>query len=143
YLVACAVLAYVGGHDTERYLLWAAPVVYVLVGLALERHRAALSSAWLIAVLVAAQAVSGRGFWAIPSPSGAVTAFSDLAGVPAKLYSVLDRLFVIDDFHWNLWSNFGSRPFHWLLLAVYGAFSLAMAAWLRARSRPRRPAELA
>jgi hypothetical protein len=134
YLVAFALLAYVGGHDTERYLFWASPVVYALVGIAIERHRQALSGGWLVAVLVAAQAISERVFWPIPSPSSAVAAFSDLPTLPAKLYSILDRLFVIDDFHWNLWSNFGSRPFHLLLLAVYAAFSLLTIRWIRTRA---------
>jgi hypothetical protein len=134
YLVACAAFAYVGGHDTERYLIWAAPVVYVLVGRALVRQRAVLRGAALAAALVIAQMVSERVLWGIPDPTRAVTAFSDLSGAVAKTGSILNRLFVIDDFHWNLWSNFGSRPFHLLLLGLYAAFSALVIVWMRSRS---------
>lgn len=133
YLVACAVLAYVGGHDTERYLIWAAPVVYILVGRAILHHRQALGGA-LLAVLVAAQMVSERVFWGIPDPTSSVAAFGEMPGMAARVASALNRLFVIDDFHWNLWSNFGSRPFHMLLLALYAAFSALVIVWMRSRS---------
>ena len=51
-----------------------------------------------------------------------------------KIVSAMNRLFVMNDFYWNLWSNFGSRPFHLLRLACYAAFSALIIAWLRARS---------
>jgi hypothetical protein len=35
-LVACAALAWLGGSDTERILYWSMPVVYLLMGVALE-----------------------------------------------------------------------------------------------------------
>lgn len=134
YLLACALFAYVGGHDTERYLIWAAPVVYVLIGRAIIRHRRALSSTGLIAALAVAQLVSARVFWGIPDPTETVTALSDVPGLPSKIESMLNRLFVVDSFHWNLWSNFGSRPFHLLLLALYAAFSALVIVWMRSRS---------
>jgi hypothetical protein len=40
-------------------------------------------------------------------------------------------VFVIDDFHWNLWSNFGSRPFHLVQLAFYLAISATVIALMR------------
>jgi hypothetical protein len=40
----------------------------------------------------------------------------------------------LDDVHWNLWSNFGSRPFHALLLALYLGFSVAMIGWIHFRA---------
>ncbi len=67
YLLAFATLAVVGGSDTERFLYWTMPVVYVLIGLALEeaRHRWPV---WLFAVLAALQLVAVRAvFWpAVP-----------------------------------------------------------------------------
>jgi len=41
---------------------------------------------------------------------------------------------ILNDFYWNLWSNFGSRPFHLLRLTWYAAFSALIIVWLRARS---------
>ena len=132
FLLACTAAAYVGGHDTERYLFWSAPVVYVLIGRAIERHRAALSSAALGAALLIAQVLSERVLWPVPSPSNAVMSYGDLPPA-ARSYSILNRLFVIDDFHWNLWSNFGSRPFHLLLLALYLAFTAVVVVWMHRR----------
>jgi hypothetical protein len=123
YLIACAGLSYVGGHDTERYLIWAAPVVYVLIGRAIERNRTVLAGGALASALLIAQLISERVFWGIPDPRSTVTALADIPGLMPKAYSILNRLFVIDDFYWNLWSNFGSRPFHLLLLTLYVAFS--------------------
>jgi hypothetical protein len=134
YAFAFAVLAYIGGHDTERYLFWSMPVIYLLIAQALQSHQRVLGSTYLVAMLILAQAVSARIFWAIPSPSLAVTALSEAPTRAARTYSILNRLVVMDDFHWNLWSNFGSRPFHALLLAIYLAFSAAMIGWLHLRA---------
>lgn len=130
-LAGCFGLAYVGGHDTERYLFWAMPVVYLLIGRSLERQRHALSGA-AVALLVAGQALAARVFWPVPDPETTVTALTDVAGLWARVYAVLNRVFVIDDFHWNLWSNFGSRPFHLVQLAFYGGIALAVV-WLMRR----------
>ena len=134
YVLAFGTLAYIGGHDTERYLFWSMPVVYLLIAQALVAHRRALDNTYLVTVLVLAQVVSARMLWSIPSPSLAVASLSEMPTPAAKIYSVLNRLFIIDDFHWNLWSNFGSRPFHALLLAIYLAFSAAMIGWIHLRA---------
>jgi hypothetical protein len=134
YLLLFGVLAYIGGHDTERYLFWSMPVVYLLIAQALVTHRKALDSTYLVSALAIAQIVSARLLWSIPSPSLAVASMSEMPTLGAKIYSTLDRLFVIDDFHWNLWSNFGSRPFHALLLALYLGFSAAMIGWIHFRA---------
>src|SRR6185436_8762939 len=105
YIFLFTILAIVGGHDTERYLFWAMPVVYLLVAQAMVRHRQALHNTYFAAALILAQAVSARVFWGIPSPGSAVPTLAELPGRLEKTYSILNRLIVIDDFHWNLWSN--------------------------------------
>ena len=67
YLAAFAALAYMGGSDTERFLYWTMPVVYVLIGRALEDT----ADPWprgLLAGLTVLQLVAARAvFWpAIP-----------------------------------------------------------------------------
>jgi hypothetical protein len=62
---AVLVLAWVGGSETDRFLLWAAPIALVAIGLGAEsvhwhRHRTVL------VVLLATVAISGR--WFIPTP---------------------------------------------------------------------------
>lgn len=69
-LAATAALAYVGGSDTERFLFWSAPIVYALIGRAIEHHGAALRSVGLASSLVVAQCVSERVFWATPDFPG-------------------------------------------------------------------------
>lgn len=127
-LVLGLALAYVGGHDTERYFFWVMPVVYLLIAQSIERHYAVVSSAAVAGILIAAQLVAQRVLWAVPDPGTAVTPLSDVRGTLATLYAIANRVFVIDDFHWNLWSNFGSRPFHLVQLGFYLAVSAAVVA---------------
>lgn len=135
--LAFVVLSYIGGHDTERYLFWAMPVVYLLIAQSLERHRALVSAPLLAGLLIASQALSQRVFWPVPDPGTAVAPLAEAVSLPAQLYAIANRVFVIDDFHWNLWSNFGSRPFHLVQLGFYVAVSGAIVLLLQRRSRGR------
>ena len=130
----CIGLAYVGGHDTERYLFWSMPVVYLLIAQSLERHQPLVAAPAIAVLLIAGQVLSQRVLWPVPSPGNAVIPLGDVAGLPAQIYAVLNRVFVIDDFHWNLWSNFGSRPFHLVQLAFYLALSAVIVAMMQRRS---------
>jgi hypothetical protein len=131
YTGGCFVAGYVGGHETERYWIWAAPVVYVLIAKSIERHRKALlSNAWVFVALVAAQGLSERVLWSIPDPGSAVARFEEMNTLGEKVYAILNRLFVIDDFYWNLWSYFGSRPFHAAQLGLYICFSAFLLSWI-------------
>jgi len=133
-LAACLVLGYVGGTDTERFVFWAMPVMYLLVARSIERHRAILVAPGIAMLVVAGQVISARLLWPVPDPGRAATPLMDVAGLPARIYAVANRIFVIDDFHWNLWSNFGSRPFHLAQLAFYLAVSAAIIALMRRRA---------
>jgi hypothetical protein len=133
-LVACLVLGYIGGTDTERFVFWAMPVVYLLVARSIERHRALLTGPAVALVVVVGQLVSERVLWPVPDPGRAVTPLAEVAGLPARIYAVANRVFVIDDFHWNLWSTFGSRPFHLAQLAFYLALSAVIIAMMRRRA---------
>lgn len=130
-------LSYIGGHDTERYLFWSMPVVYLLIAQSLVRHRGLVSAPAIAGLLMAGQVLSQRVFWPVPSPGNAVTPLSDATGLPAQIYAVLNRVFVIDDFHWNLWSNFGSRPFHLVQLAFYLALSAVIVVLMQRRAAGR------
>ena len=90
----------------------------------------------------AARAVGARAFafgehifFAYPDPNTAVGDWSTLTTAGEKTWGVLNRLLVIDDFYWNLWSYFGSKPFHALLLAIYALFSLGLILYLRHAER--------
>lgn len=132
YLGLCAVLALVGGSDTERFLFWAMPVVYLLIGRAVERRLPVMRGPLVAGALLVAQAVSARVFWAIPDTRVDPEALGQSAGLGARAYGFLDRLLVIEHFHWNLWSSFGSEPFRLLRLAMYVAVT-ALLLWAMAR----------
>ena len=120
FFAGCAALSFAGGSDTERFAFWSLPIVYLLLARAIARHLSVLRRAGLAAAFVIAQAVSARIFWGIPDPHGeTVVALTTSSGWGGRLYGFLNRLFVIDSFHFNLWSSFGSRPFRLLRIAVY------------------------
>jgi hypothetical protein len=131
FLGGCVVTSYVGGHENERYLLWAAPVMYLMIALSLQHHATALMrSAWVFVLLVGAQALAEHVFFGIPDPSLSVGDWSALTTPGEKIWGAVNRLVVVDDFSWNLWSYFGSRPFHVLLLGLYAAFSASLITYL-------------
>jgi hypothetical protein len=132
--VLCGGLAFIGGSDTERFAYWSLPVVYLLLGRAIERHKAMLGSAGLATSILVLQAVSARVFWGIPDPAGDATGLAAQSW-PARVYGVVDRLVVMDGFHWNLWSSFGSRPFRLVRLAAYLIVTVALVSWMRVRAR--------
>ena len=134
-LACCAVLAFFGGSDTERFVFWAMPVVYLLIGRTFERHLGLFTSAALGVGLAIAQAVSARIFWSIPDPRLETMPLASGAGLADRLYAVADRVFVIDHFHWNLWSSFGSRPFRLVRLALYLAVTGLLIWAMHRRSR--------
>ncbi len=133
WVAGCGVLAYVGGSDTERILGWAAPVIYVLIGRALEAHWPVLRRHPLaLAALATVQLCSARVFWPVP------VGYDDPQPLPAgfsvdTLREVADRFFVMHHNYANLWSYFGSRSLHRVNLALDVVFAVAVIAWLRRR----------
>jgi hypothetical protein len=136
WLIGAGGLAFVGGSDTERILGWAAPVVYVLLGLAIAEQAALLSRRpVLVAGLVIVQLLSARVFWPIP------VGYDDpqplrLAFTVDAMTELADRVLVIRHNYANLWSFFGSRPLHLVNLAVDLGFAAALAWWLRRQHAP-------
>ena len=140
YLVSCGVISYVGGVDTERIMLWAAPVVFVLMGRAVEEHRETLRCGPLVAVLAVVQLVSARLFWPIPRHGFSAQVLSGFSPL-AQAYELVNRLIVIDTHYGNLWSFWGSRRLHAALLAYDLVLVAAIVVWMRADGRQidRRP----
>jgi hypothetical protein len=135
FLLLCAVLAYFGGSDTERFVFWAMPIVYLLIGRSFERHRQLFRNVMLGTGLIAVQAISARIFWTIPDPRLDAVPLGVNASLGARLYSVADRVLVIDNFHWNLWSSFGSQPFKLVRLSIYVAVTAVLVWGLHRQSR--------
>lgn len=119
-LTAVSALAWIGGTDTERFLIWAAPIVLVLVGIAAadidwRRYRGAL---WL---LIAGQVVNGRWFLLTPTAvEHGQRAWPLLT--PFNAQAAQDIL-----------SQTPSRPMSMLALMQYLALAGILALWLRRR----------
>jgi len=114
YVMAFAILAWIGGTDTERLLVFASPVVYALVANAIGWSRLVpLSLA--TAGLALMQAASARVFASIRGPGELLTAVEKSAA------------------YQNLWTEF-SPPrlllFDWL---GYGLMTVVVVAWLMRR----------
>jgi hypothetical protein len=90
YLLSFAILGWVGGSDTERILYWAMPVVYVLIGKAVE-DTFDLIKAWpLAAVLILSQLVSQRVFWTLPHYLSDHPTPLPILTVPSSRFQYLD-----------------------------------------------------
>ena len=121
YLGAFAVLALIGGTDTERLLYWSMPVVYVLIGRTLEAQRADLLRPWwLPAGFAAAQLVASRAvFWPIPDHP------SPYGNVP-PVFTPLGRHVPFLE----LYSFFQPHPVQLATLAAYLATGALLSFWL-------------
>ena len=125
YLVIFTVLADMGGSDTERFIYWMMPVVYVLIGRTLEDTR----NPWprsLLAIIAGAQLVAGRMiFWpAIPEyPNHVPHAWPVL--------TPFGRSIPFDD----LYTDTAPRLLTFVLLVEYLVFGAAVGIWLFWRGR--------
>jgi hypothetical protein len=123
FMGAVFVLGYVGGNDTERYLYMATPVVYVLIGKAIEDNRLVLQSKPLVLLLCATQLIAHRVFWAIPD-------FPSDYRTPLPVLTVLRSKFQYLD----LWSFHGSRLIEAVSLAEYVLLAFLLILWLNNRA---------
>jgi hypothetical protein len=119
-LAAVAVLAWVGGSDTERFLLWGAPIVLAMVGAAAGGIDWTRARAPLI-LLGVSQAINGRWFLTTPDAwAEAPRAWPALTPVTARHVEYLlsltpDRLMAV------------------VSLAQYLALSAILVFWLKRR----------
>lgn len=65
-LSAIALLAFIGGLQTERFVYWSMPIVAILGGVALEAYAVPLVRTGAAVVAGAAQAFASRVFWTLP-----------------------------------------------------------------------------
>lgn len=124
FLVGTAVVAYVGGSDTERFWYWAIPVVFILIGRAIQDTADLLRNVALVGVLAATQAVAQRVFWTLPDVPSASPSPSPLLTVPSSSFQYLD-----------LYSFFEERMHQARAAAEYVVLSLALLLWLHHRAK--------
>lgn len=67
YLIGFSILAWIGGYDTERFLFWGSPVVYLIIGRLIEDNAISAKLFSLeLTILFVLQLISERVFWTIP-----------------------------------------------------------------------------
>jgi hypothetical protein len=108
YLMAFVALAFIGGSDTERILLWGAPVVLVLLGQWFERNRFMTRARWLFGMIALFQLISERVFWTTPDLG------TDQPSSPLFLTSVSSNAY-----YFNLFSYHAPSSMSWILLTEY------------------------
>ena len=123
-LALVLVLAWIGGSDTERFLIWGAPIVLVLIGKAAEQVEWSRAKGAAV-VLLTGHILNGR--WLLPIPP-------DFVEAPARVWPVLTPLSATS--YLLLYSQTPDRVMGAVALAEYLALSAAIAAWLIWRSRP-------
>ncbi len=120
YLAAFAALAYMGGSDTERFLYWAMPVVYVLIGRTLEDRTDPWPRSLLVG-LAGMQLIAGRAvFWP------AIPIHSELARHAPPLLTPFGRDIPFND----LFSDSAPHLQTFFLFLEYLALGAALGVWL-------------
>lgn len=127
-----AVLGWIAGTDTERFLAWSFPFTFMLLGRVIEQNWRLLRSPFLIAALGVSQAIAQRAFWPTPDFPPKVL---------ARYWVVLTmwgtRINMLDLYSWHA----PRRNLAFLSFAEYVALSAAVVLWLRyAESRHARAA---
>ncbi len=124
FLLAGAGLGFFGGTDSERLLYWSMPVVYVLLGRALENQRAVLASRELAAVFVIGQLLTSRILWTTP----------DYPTAPPHTFPILQQ-FGSDVPYLDLFSYHGFRMKEFISIVQFTFFGIGVLWWMRARAR--------
>jgi len=126
YLAGFMLFGWIGGSDTERFLYWAMPVVYVLIGIEIEENRSIFNSPWLILFLSASTICSQRMFWTVAD-------YPNTFKTPFPILSILSNKFQYLD----LWSFFAERSVQAISLLEYLLLSALLLWWLNRRAQPR------
>ena len=122
FLAIFLILAWIGGSDTERFLFWAMPVFYLLIGIVIVENINLFKSPLLILLLVGSSICSLRLFWIVADyPNSFVT--------PFPILSILSNKFQYLD----LWSYFANRSIQVKSLAEYLLLSGVILVWFQRR----------
>jgi hypothetical protein len=118
-------------QDTERYLFWAMPVVYVLIGRALEQVLPVLARP-LLALLIVGQVLAERVFWAIPQPG---------ANDPSNVFTHSTSAILLftplgaNVEYFDIFPSWMSQAYRLVLLGEYVALAAVIIGWLYLSTR--------
>lgn len=119
-----AVLGWIGGSDTERILYWSFPIVFVLIGKAIEDNRFMLRSKLFLVVLGGTQLIAQRVFWLVPDYPNAFPSVLPILTPPSANVPYLD-----------LFSEFSGRIVQAVSIVEYAVLTIAMILWLEHQKR--------
>lgn len=120
YLVGFMVLAWVGGSDTERFLFWGMPIVYLLVGRVMQEKVTVWKSLWFVIFALLSQLVSQRICWTIPDYANGFLVPIPVLTIPSSRFNYLD-----------LWSYHGRRIIQFISLIEYLLVAIVGSLWLQ------------
>jgi hypothetical protein len=114
-------------QDTERYLFWAMPVVFVLIGRSLEQLLPILSRP-LLGLIVISQALAERVLWIIPQPGGA----DDPSNVFSHGTSAVLLFTPLGSGvqYFDIFPAWMSQTYRLILLGEYVGLAVVVLAWL-------------
>lgn len=118
-LVGFALVGWVGGSDTERLLYWSFPIVYVLIGRAIEDTIAGIASKAFVLVLTAAQLMAQRIFWLVPDHPNNYVSLLPILTPPSSTVPYLD-----------LFSEFSTPTVQLVSIVEYLVLGVALLYWL-------------
>jgi hypothetical protein len=131
FLVIFLVLGWIGGSDTERFLFWAMPVVFLLIGVEINENLDLFRSPRLVLLLAGATACSMRLFWVVAD-------YPNPFKTPFPILSILSNKFQYLD----LWSFFADRTMQVRSLGEYLILSCLILVWLKRRAEENRMGRL-
>jgi hypothetical protein len=124
YVLFFALMGYIGGSDTERLLYWSMPIVFLLIGRAIENNAAILRSVPLILIVGACQLIGSRAFLLTPDYTHGIASHSIPFFTPLR-----------DAYFMDLFSFHGTPRVELISLLQYGAFAGILWFWLARRRR--------
>jgi hypothetical protein len=66
HLLIMIFISFAGGSDTERMIIWSVPVIYVLIGNIVSKHKNVFNSPIILIIIILTQLISIRAFLLIP-----------------------------------------------------------------------------
>ena len=124
YLVCSSILAWLSGTDTERFLYWAMPVVYILIGRSIIDLLPIIKNPVFIHILAITQSLSQRILWTIPDYPGPDIHVWPIFSSPGSNVSYLD-----------LWSFHADSIVQMISLLEYLLLTVFLLLYLKDRSR--------
>jgi hypothetical protein len=133
YMVGVAALGWAASLESERHAInWGAPIVFVLLGRAIERGGTWLRTPGLVAILVAAQILVNRLFLTTPQPRADYR-----SDVPALLLTPLgERASYL-----HLFPDYVLPRMAWMQFAQFVLLGLLVLTWMSRRAYARRATE--